>query len=53
MLLNWNGWQDTLECVRSLRRMEYHNSHTVIVDNGSTNDSVERLKEACPEVTIL
>ncbi len=53
VLLNWNGWQDTLECMRSLRRMEYQNWHAVIVDNGSTDDSVERLKEACPEVTIL
>jgi GT2 family glycosyltransferase len=51
--LNWNGWQDTLECIRSLRRMEYQSWRTVIVDNGSTDDSVERLKEACPEVTIL
>lgn len=53
VLLNWNGWQDTLECVRSLRRMEYQNSHVVIVDNGSTDDSVKRLKDACPEATIL
>jgi GT2 family glycosyltransferase len=53
VVLNWNGWQDTLECMRSLRRMEYHSWHAVIVDNGSTDDSVERLKEACPEVSIL
>jgi GT2 family glycosyltransferase len=33
--------------------MEYQNSHLVIVDNGSTDDSVERLKDACPEATIL
>ncbi len=53
VLLNWNGWQDTLECMRSLERMEYQNWQAVIVDNGSTDDSVERLKEACPEMTIL
>ena len=53
VLLNWNGWKDTHECVRSLPRMEYHNWRLVIVDNGSTNDSVERLKEAYPEVPIL
>jgi len=33
--------------------MEYQNWHAVIVDNGSSDDSVERLKEACPEVSIL
>jgi GT2 family glycosyltransferase len=53
VLLNWNGWQDTLECVHSLRRMEYQNWHAIIVDNGSTDDSVERLKDAFPDVTIL
>ena len=53
VLLNWNGWQDTLECMRSLRRMEYRNWHAVIVDNGSTNDSVERLREAYSDLTIL
>jgi GT2 family glycosyltransferase len=53
VLLNWNGWQDTLECVRSLRRMEYQNWHIVVVDNGSSNDSVERLKEGLPEVSII
>lgn len=53
VILNWNGWRDTLECVRSLRRVEYRNWHAVIVDNGSTDDSVHRLREACPEVPIL
>jgi GT2 family glycosyltransferase len=33
--------------------MQYQNWHAVIVDNGSTDDSVEHIKEACPDVTIL
>jgi hypothetical protein len=33
--------------------MEYGNWHAVVVDNGSADDSVKRLKEACPEVSIL
>jgi GT2 family glycosyltransferase len=53
VLLNWNGWKDTLECVRSLRRIDYQNWHAVIVDNGSSDESVGRLKEACPEASIL
>jgi GT2 family glycosyltransferase len=53
VLLNWNGWQDTLQCIRSLRCMEYGNWHALIVDNGSSDDSVERLKETCPEISIL
>ena len=53
VLLNWNGWQDTLECVRSLDSMEYRNWRAVIVDNGSSDNSVARLKELCPEIPIL
>lgn len=53
VVLNWNGWQDTLECVRSLERMEYRNWHAVIVDNGSRDGSVERLKQGCREVSII
>ena len=53
VLLNWNGYEDTLECIRSLRRMEYRNWHAVIVDNGSSDGSVEHLRRACPEVSVL
>src|SRR5215469_3218327 len=53
VLLNWNGCEDTLECIRSLRRMEYRNWHAVIVDNGSSDGSVEHPRRACPEVSVL
>jgi GT2 family glycosyltransferase len=53
VLLNWNGWQDTLECLRSLRRMDYRAWRALVVDNGSTDDSVPQLRQACPEVTII
>ena len=53
VLLNWNGWQDTLKCISSLRCMEYRNWHVVVVDNGSSDDSVRRIKDAFPEVPIL
>jgi GT2 family glycosyltransferase len=43
-ILNWNGWRETLECLGSVRRLEYPNFLTVVVDNGSRNDSVDRIK---------
>jgi len=43
-ILNWNGWQDTLECLQSVRQLDYPNYLIVVVDNGSTNDSAERIK---------
>src|SRR5437868_8240544 len=53
VLLTWNGWRDTLECIRSLERMEYRNWRAIVVDNGSTDDSVDQIRRVCPEVPIL
>lgn len=52
-VLNWNGWQDTLKCLTSVRQLDYPNYLTVLVDNGSADDSVERIrawaKETLPD----
>jgi len=53
VIVNWNGWQDTLECLASLERQDYSNLQTIVVDNGSTNDSVERIRSAFPDVTLI
>jgi len=44
IVLNWNGWRDTIECLESIQHLTYPNYQTIVVDNGSTNDSVERIK---------
>jgi GT2 family glycosyltransferase len=43
-ILNWNGWRDTLECLESVRRLDYPNYLTVVVDNGSWDDSAGRIR---------
>ena len=43
VILNWNSADDTLTSVESVLRMDYPNFHVVIVDNGSSDDSVEKL----------
>jgi hypothetical protein len=43
VILNWNSADDTLLAVESVLRMDYPNFHVLIVDNGSTDDSVEKL----------
>jgi GT2 family glycosyltransferase len=45
IILNWNGWQDTLECLASVVKLNYPNYQVVVVDNGSTDDSVRQIKE--------
>jgi GT2 family glycosyltransferase len=43
-ILNWNGWQDTLECLESVRKLSYPNYLIVVIDNGSWDGSAERIK---------
>jgi GT2 family glycosyltransferase len=42
-VLNWNGYQQTEKCLSSLFGMDYPNYKIVIVDNGSTDGSVDHL----------
>jgi GT2 family glycosyltransferase len=53
ILLNWNGWRDTVECLRSLEELTYPNYLILVVDNGSTDDSVARIHEGYPEVLLI
>lgn len=45
IILNWNGKEDTLECLESIQNMEQgtFNLEVIVVDNGSTDDSVDRI----------
>jgi FkbM family methyltransferase len=45
IVLNWNGWRDTIECLESLQRLTYPNYQVIVVDNGSTDGSVEKIKD--------
>jgi GT2 family glycosyltransferase len=48
VLVNWNNWQDTAECLASLALMYYPNLRVMVVYTGSTNDSVAQLRAAHP-----
>lgn len=47
IILNWNGWEDTIECLGSLYQIDYPNYDVIIVDNHSEDDSIEKIKEYC------
>ena len=45
IILNWNGWRDTLECLESIYRNNYPDYDVVVVDNGSEDESVQKIRE--------
>lgn len=54
IILNWNGKKDTMECLRSLKKTDYPKNkyEIIVVDNGSTDDSVKTIKRLFPDVKI-
>jgi GT2 family glycosyltransferase len=52
-VLNWNGWRDTLACIESLQRSEYPNLSILVVDNGSTDNSVEIIRKSFEGIEVL
>lgn len=48
VILNYNGWEDTIECLNSLQSTISNTNYIInvlIVDNGSDNDSVIELQK--------
>lgn len=43
ILVNWNGWRDTLECLASLHKLTGTQYRVVVCDNGSADDSVQQI----------
>ena len=44
VVLNWNGWQDTIECLESVFRLDYPSYRVIVCDNGSEDGSLEHIK---------
>jgi len=53
VILNWNQYEDTAECLQSLRRVQAPTFDVFLVDNGSTDGSAERLIAEFPEVYFV
>ncbi|WP_018985176.1 glycosyltransferase family 2 protein [Methylophilus methylotrophus] len=46
VILNWHGGADTAACIESLGRLKYSNFNVIIVDNASTDNSIELITNA-------
>ncbi len=45
VIVNWNGWRDTIECLESVFRGDPPPDTVVVCDNGSTDDSITRVRD--------
>ena len=50
---NWNGWQMLSHCLQSLERQSFQEFAVIVVDNGSTDDSVKLLREKYPFIQLV
>lgn len=53
IILNWNGKTDTIACLDSLQKVTYPDYSIILLDNGSTDGSIEAFKDKYPYVTLI
>ncbi|NIM06879.1 MAG: glycosyltransferase, partial [Armatimonadetes bacterium] len=50
---NWNGRRWLQDCLDSLRQQSLLPAETILVDDGSTDDSVDFVRRNYPEVQVI
>jgi GT2 family glycosyltransferase len=45
LIINWNNWEDTVECLESVFQGSYPNFQVICIDNGSTDGSEQKIKD--------
>jgi len=53
VILNWNGRDLTLDCLRSLSALDYPDHDIVVVDNASSDGSAQAVRDAFPSVSVI
>ncbi|PZX58487.1 hypothetical protein LV84_01696 [Algoriphagus ratkowskyi] len=53
ILVNWNGYAFTVDCLKSLRKVEFPDFKVILVDNDSQNDEGKKLKLNYPEIDLI
>jgi GT2 family glycosyltransferase len=43
IIVNWNGWKDTIECLESVFRSDFYDYRVIVCDNGSSDGSLEHV----------
>jgi GT2 family glycosyltransferase len=53
ILLNWNGKDQTLDCLASLHQLTYPSFRVVLVDNASGDGSIQAVRSSFPDVELI
>ncbi|MBU4589978.1 MAG: glycosyltransferase family 2 protein [Candidatus Omnitrophica bacterium] len=53
IIVNWNGERYLERCLTSVKKQTYQEIELIVVDNGSSDDSVEFIKRNYPEIQII
>jgi len=53
VILNWNGLDDTIECIKSVKNISYPNYGIILVDNGSKDSPVDSIKKICKDIIFI
>ncbi len=53
VILNWNRSDALMECLKSVKNLDYPVHKIVVVDNASTDGSVDVVKKEFPDVTLI
>lgn len=53
IILNWNGYADTIECVNSCLNLDYPSFAIIVVDNCSSDGSEALIRRTFPQIVVL
>jgi GT2 family glycosyltransferase len=53
VVLTFNHYADTRECLESLKKLDYENMTLVVVDNGSSDGTPDRVRSDFPDVQLI
>ncbi|WP_164509289.1 glycosyltransferase family 2 protein [Lapidilactobacillus gannanensis] len=53
IILNYNNFADTIECLKNVRQIDYDNFEIIIVDNHSTDHSIMELRKSIQSNEVL
>ncbi len=53
ILVNWNSFDVTNDCINSLKKITYPSFATIVVDNGSADGSADKLEQLHPGIILI